>query len=133
MRFFERTEIRDLVGYVHFSFNPNDTLSFETIINTPQRGVGNGLVEKVSTLSRAHGKTVLDILEGLCRQDLTLGYTLPEKVLASLRAFIQLCTQVKTMMDLQVRSVPKIVTKILILSLILSLSIYIYRHRWRLF
>lgn len=104
MRFFERTEIRDLVGYVHFCFNPNDTLSFERTINTPWRGVGDDLAEKISMLSRAQRKTVLDILEDLCGHDLTLGYTLPQEVVDSLKAFTALCTQVKTMMDHQVRS-----------------------------
>lgn len=40
VRFFERAEIKDIVGYLRMIVNPVDTQSFRRVINKPVRGVG---------------------------------------------------------------------------------------------
>ncbi len=40
IRFYERKEVKDLVCYLRFIYNPNDSLSFDRIINIPARGIG---------------------------------------------------------------------------------------------
>ena len=39
-RFFERSEIKDVIAYMRLAVNNNDDNSFERIINTPARGIG---------------------------------------------------------------------------------------------
>ena len=39
-RFFERSEIKDVIAYMRLAVNHNDDNSFERIINTPVRGIG---------------------------------------------------------------------------------------------
>ncbi|MEJ4100186.1 UvrD-helicase domain-containing protein [Corynebacterium mastitidis] len=39
-RFYERREIRDVVGYLRVLDNPEDTVSMRRIVNTPKRGIG---------------------------------------------------------------------------------------------
>ncbi|MBC7811387.1 MAG: UvrD-helicase domain-containing protein, partial [Burkholderiales bacterium] len=39
--FYKRQEIRDLMAYLRVIHNPNDSVSFNRIINTPARGIGN--------------------------------------------------------------------------------------------
>ncbi|WP_025823595.1 DNA helicase II [Shewanella marina] len=72
LRFFERQEIKDAMGYLRLIANKDDDAAFERVVNTPARGIG--------------GRT-LDILRTTARQqELTLWQSclrlLDEKVLA---------------------------------------------------
>lgn len=40
LRFYERAEIKDTLAYLRLTINHNDDASFERIINTPTRGIG---------------------------------------------------------------------------------------------
>ncbi|ANZ57959.1 ATP-dependent DNA helicase PcrA [Fructilactobacillus lindneri] len=48
-KFYERKEIMDLLSYLTLVANPNDSLSFERIINVPKRGIGASSFEKLRT------------------------------------------------------------------------------------
>ena len=52
MRFFERAEIKDALAYLRLIDNPNDDPSFERVVNTPTRGIGDRTVDKVRELAR---------------------------------------------------------------------------------
>jgi DNA helicase-2/ATP-dependent DNA helicase PcrA len=52
MRFFERAEIKDALAYLRLIDNPDDDTSFERVVNTPTRGIGDRTVEKVRILAR---------------------------------------------------------------------------------
>ena len=52
MRFFERAEIRDALAYLRLINNRNDDASFERVVNTPTRGVGDRTVDKVREVAR---------------------------------------------------------------------------------
>ena len=39
-RFYDRKEIKDLVGYLRLIYQPEDRISFERIVNIPSRGIG---------------------------------------------------------------------------------------------
>jgi DNA helicase-2/ATP-dependent DNA helicase PcrA len=40
VRFYERREIKDLLGYLKLINNPNDDVSFRRVLNVPRRGIG---------------------------------------------------------------------------------------------
>ncbi|MBT3298474.1 ATP-dependent helicase [archaeon] len=45
--FFERREIKDIMAYIKFAFNINDTEAFARSINVPKRGIGKGTIQKI--------------------------------------------------------------------------------------
>lgn len=53
LRFFERAEIKDALAYLRLCNRKDDDPSFERIVNTPTRGIGNKTVETVREYARA--------------------------------------------------------------------------------
>ena len=45
LKFYERLEIRDALAYLKVVFHPEDSLSFERIVNIPRRGVGSAALQ----------------------------------------------------------------------------------------
>ncbi len=41
IRFYERMEIKDIIGYIRLIYNNDDNISFNRVINTPKRKVGD--------------------------------------------------------------------------------------------
>jgi DNA helicase-2/ATP-dependent DNA helicase PcrA len=48
VRFYERREIRDLLGYLRLIANPEDEVSLRRVLNTPRRGIGDRAEEYVA-------------------------------------------------------------------------------------
>lgn len=46
-KFFERKEIKDIVSFLRFAFNPESTADLKRIINTPPRGIGKTTLLKI--------------------------------------------------------------------------------------
>jgi len=55
LSFYQRKEIKDLIGYFRLTANPNDEESFKRVINYPTRGIGKTTLEKVTIKSRELG------------------------------------------------------------------------------
>ncbi len=52
MRFFERAEIKNALAYLRLMDNENDDASFERVVNTPTRGIGERSIEKIREFSK---------------------------------------------------------------------------------
>jgi len=48
VKFYERMEIKDILGYFKVILNPSDEVAFRRIINTPPRGIGKTTVDKIA-------------------------------------------------------------------------------------
>ncbi len=48
LKFYDRAEIKDMMGYFRLLVNPDDDVSFRRVVNTPTRGIGKKAVEMVS-------------------------------------------------------------------------------------
>ncbi|MDP5255816.1 MULTISPECIES: DNA helicase II [unclassified Vibrio] len=73
MRFFERQEVKDALGYLRLMSNRNDDSAFERIVNTPTRGLGDKTLETIRFAARDRGATLWQACQAL----------IDEKVLAS--------------------------------------------------
>ncbi len=54
LRFFERMEIKNALAYLRLVSNSHDDGSFERIINTPPRGIGNRTLEHIRQTARQY-------------------------------------------------------------------------------
>ena len=52
VRFYERMEIKDALAYIRIATFHDDDISFERIINTPTRGIGNRTIEELRTVAK---------------------------------------------------------------------------------
>lgn len=62
LRFYDRKEIKDVIGYLRAILNPADTLSLLRVINTPRRGVGKSTIDKLVTTAATLGVPLWEIL-----------------------------------------------------------------------
>src|SRR3984893_1185699 len=62
VRFWERREVKDVVAYLRFCFNPKDSISFGRIVSVPSRKIGNVTVDALSAFSRESESDLLTML-----------------------------------------------------------------------
>jgi ATP-dependent DNA helicase UvrD/PcrA len=62
VRFWERREVKDVVAYLRFCFNPRDALSFARIVSVPPRKIGGVTVEALNSYARDVDADILAIL-----------------------------------------------------------------------
>lgn len=51
VKFYERMEIKDILGYLKLTVNPADDVAFKRVINVPARGIGKTTLEKLEEFS----------------------------------------------------------------------------------
>lgn len=54
LRFFERSEIKDILAYLRLMANPSDNYAFERSINNPPRGIGKVSLDKIKQHALLH-------------------------------------------------------------------------------
>ena len=62
LRFYDRKEVKDVLGYLRAIANPADTVSIKRIINTPRRGIGKTTIEKLDNAAQQLGIPLWDVL-----------------------------------------------------------------------
>ena len=86
LRFFERAEIKDALGYVRLCESTTDNVAFERIVNFPTRGIGNATLEKVREFAK-------DQHTNLFQAAIQVAPMLPTRASNALNGFIQLIEQ----------------------------------------
>lgn len=84
-KFYDRKEIRDVLAYLQLVANPQDSLSFQRVINEPKRGIGQGSLAK---LQQAADQKQISLLEAAFNADTITG--LSGKVKLNLQNFAQM-------------------------------------------
>ncbi|MBI1194255.1 MAG: DNA helicase II [Gammaproteobacteria bacterium] len=89
-RFFERAEIKDALAYLRLVNNRHDAASFERVINTPTRGIGERTVDNIRLIAREANVSLWDAAERLIEQG-----DLAARASNALRGFLQLVDQLE--------------------------------------
>ena len=63
LSFYQRKEIKDLLGYLRFSINQQDEASFRRIINLPKRGIGDSTIDKLVVAANDHGTSIWEVVQ----------------------------------------------------------------------
>ena len=63
VRFYERREIRDALGYLRVLVNPADSVSLRRVLNTPKRGIGERAEACIESLASRDGITFWEALQ----------------------------------------------------------------------
>ena len=63
VRFYERREIQDVLGYLRLISNPRDEIAFDRVVNYPRRGIGLTSMEHLRRWAAAQGLTLLEAAE----------------------------------------------------------------------
>ncbi|MDN5112715.1 ATP-dependent helicase [Aliarcobacter butzleri] len=72
MKFYERSEIKDLIAYFRILTNLNDNFSIKRIINKPKRGIGKTTIEKLEEKSIETSKSIFDLIQDLDAEGISL-------------------------------------------------------------
>lgn len=65
LSFYQRREIKDLLAYLRFTVNQQDTEAFKRIINLPKRGIGDQTVAKILVTAAENNKSVWEIVSDI--------------------------------------------------------------------
>lgn len=85
LRFFERAEIKDALAYLRLLCNRHDDSSFERVVNTPPRGLGERTLDSLRAHARDFGCSLWQ-----AGADLVKGGAMPKRAASSLQAFMDL-------------------------------------------
>ncbi len=84
VRFYERREIKDIIGYLRVIMNPYDGVSMRRIINVPTRAIGVSTVEKIASFAARYEIAFWDAMRRVHEIDL------PARAKNSVQAFVKM-------------------------------------------
>jgi DNA helicase-2/ATP-dependent DNA helicase PcrA len=62
VRFYERTEIKDILAYLRIAFNPSDEASLRRVLNVPRRGIGETTIHRLEGRAKAGGVSLWEAI-----------------------------------------------------------------------
>ena len=62
LRFYDRREIKDVLGYLRLLVNPADTVSLLRVLNVPKRGIGKTTIERLTDASNQLGVPLWEVV-----------------------------------------------------------------------
>ena len=92
--FYERAEVKDLLGYLRLIRNPHDSMALQRVINTPARGIGATTLATLERLALETGASTWDAIASALANRL-----IPSRALIALESFRQLILDAQAMMD----------------------------------
>ena len=68
-RFFERSEIKDMIAYLRVIVNPDDDSAFERTINNPPRGIGQKTIDIIRKFAKADNRSLWKTIKSIQNQN----------------------------------------------------------------
>ncbi len=65
LSFYDRKEIKDLMGYLRLAVNQNDEEAFKRVINYPKRGIGDTTLAKIQVVANDNGVPIWDVVSNI--------------------------------------------------------------------
>ncbi|CAM3863136.1 ATP-dependent helicase [Aquirufa aurantiipilula] len=65
LSFYQRKEIKDVLGYLRFVVNQNDEEAFKRIINLPKRGIGDTTIAKIAVTAAENNCSIWDVISNI--------------------------------------------------------------------
>ncbi len=65
LSFYQRKEIKDVLGYLRFVVNQQDEEAFKRIINLPKRGIGDTTIAKIAITAAEQNSSVWDVVANI--------------------------------------------------------------------
>jgi DNA helicase II / ATP-dependent DNA helicase PcrA len=65
LSFYQRKEIKDLLGYLRFTVNQNDEEAFKRIINQPKRGIGDTTIAKIAVTASENDMSIWEVVANI--------------------------------------------------------------------
>ncbi len=87
--FYQRKEIKDLVGYLHLINNPQDSVAFERVINTPSRKIGKVTLGRLRKYAMDNEMAMMEAAR-VCDQVSTISKAPTGKILQFVQMFDRL-------------------------------------------
>lgn len=84
-RFFERQEIKDALSYMRLTANRHDDVSFERVVNTPTRGIGDRTLDVVRQVARDNQITLWESALQVIEHKMLAG-----RAIAAIARFLEL-------------------------------------------
>ncbi|HUN87427.1 MAG TPA: UvrD-helicase domain-containing protein [Terriglobales bacterium] len=80
--FYERAEIKDMIAYLKLVQNPDDSIAFMRVVNTPARGIGKSSMEVVERVALETGSSLYGSMNRVIE-----GMLLPLRTVNALKNF----------------------------------------------
>ncbi len=94
VRFYQRREIKDVLGYLRLLLNPQDVISFRRVVNMPKRGIGDATVSALESYARDEEISVIDA----CRRVDEIA-TLQSRAKGAVFGFVQVMDALQRHLD----------------------------------
>lgn len=87
LRFYDRSEVKDLISYLRVITNHHDDFSFKRIVNKPKRGLGKASVDKLELAAHAKGCSMYEFIKDASME--ALEAIVRKKNAQTLKEFLQ--------------------------------------------
>src|SRR5690625_2546444 len=65
LSFYQRKEIKDVLGYLRLIINPKDEEALNRVINYPSRGIGEKTMTRLTLAANHYNKSIFEIIENI--------------------------------------------------------------------
>ncbi len=80
LSFYQRKEVKDLLGYYRLAINPHDEEAFKRVINFPARGIGDTTIDKVIIAARDNDVSLWTVCENISSFGLSINAGTANKI-----------------------------------------------------